>query len=287
MDCHDIIKTLTKFSAAFPARAMAEAQARQQEITPLLLDLLREAAENQEKVARDSVNVGYIFAMYLLAQFREKRAFAPLLAFFSTPGDTARRMTGDIITEGLGQLLASVAGGDIQPIQDLVENRQRDPFVRAAALEALLCLVAWNELDASFLADYLAELARRGLERQPSHVWNYLVEAATQCCPAALWPALARAYDEGLVSEFYIGRQEAEEQLRSPLEPRLVALRQNPGLQPITSAAEEMGGWACFQPERTVVRQVAPREPVRRPAKVGRNDPCPCGSGKKYKKCCL
>ena len=22
------------------------------------------------------------------------------------------------------------------------------------------------------------------------------------------------------------------------------------------------------------------------PPKVGRNDPCPCGSGKKYKKCC-
>jgi hypothetical protein len=27
--------------------------------------------------------------------------------------------------------------------------------------------------------------------------------------------------------------------------------------------------------------------PVRRGPKVGRNDPCPCGSGKKYKKCCL
>jgi len=26
--------------------------------------------------------------------------------------------------------------------------------------------------------------------------------------------------------------------------------------------------------------------PVEKP-KVGRNDPCPCGSGKKYKKCCL
>lgn len=31
------------------------------------------------------------------------------------------------------------------------------------------------------------------------------------------------------------------------------------------------------QPSQTVVR-VSP--------KVGRNDPCPCGSGKKYKKCC-
>ena len=29
-------------------------------------------------------------------------------------------------------------------------------------------------------------------------------------------------------------------------------------------------------------------QPVRRTApRVGRNDPCPCGSGKKYKKCCL
>ncbi len=30
-----------------------------------------------------------------------------------------------------------------------------------------------------------------------------------------------------------------------------------------------------------------PPEPVRRATpKIGRNEPCPCGSGKKYKKCC-
>ena len=26
---------------------------------------------------------------------------------------------------------------------------------------------------------------------------------------------------------------------------------------------------------------------IREGVKVGRNDPCPCGSGKKYKKCCM
>jgi preprotein translocase subunit SecA len=31
--------------------------------------------------------------------------------------------------------------------------------------------------------------------------------------------------------------------------------------------------------------QAEPPKPVRAAAKVGRNDPCPCGSGKKYKKC--
>ena len=32
-------------------------------------------------------------------------------------------------------------------------------------------------------------------------------------------------------------------------------------------------------------RNFAPKQPIQVP-KVGRNDPCPCGSGKKYKKCC-
>ena len=30
----------------------------------------------------------------------------------------------------------------------------------------------------------------------------------------------------------------------------------------------------------------APRNPVKAGKKIGRNDPCPCGSGKKYKNCC-
>jgi preprotein translocase subunit SecA len=32
--------------------------------------------------------------------------------------------------------------------------------------------------------------------------------------------------------------------------------------------------------------EAPPRQPVQRKQKIGRNDPCPCGSGKKYKKCC-
>ena len=36
-----------------------------------------------------------------------------------------------------------------------------------------------------------------------------------------------------------------------------------------------------------VLNQFMPTDPVRRTErKIGRNEPCPCGSGKKYKKCC-
>ena len=38
----------------------------------------------------------------------------------------------------------------------------------------------------------------------------------------------------------------------------------------------------------TVLEEVKKQETVRRDApKIGRNDDCPCGSGKKYKNCCM
>ena len=35
-----------------------------------------------------------------------------------------------------------------------------------------------------------------------------------------------------------------------------------------------------------IERALNPPEPALAAAKVGRNEPCPCGSGKKFKKCC-
>ena len=32
---------------------------------------------------------------------------------------------------------------------------------------------------------------------------------------------------------------------------------------------------------------IVKKQPVRVSGKAGPNDPCPCGSGKKYKKCCM
>jgi preprotein translocase subunit SecA len=57
--------------------------------------------------------------------------------------------------------------------------------------------------------------------------------------------------------------------------------------QEAASVAEEFGGDAQQAEQREPGQQVQTIEPIRnRQEKVGRNDPCPCGSGKKYKKCC-
>jgi uncharacterized protein len=41
--------------------------------------------------------------------------------------------------------------------------------------------------------------------------------------------------------------------------------------------------------ERLLARKPSPRgtPASTRPGRIGRNDPCPCGSGKKFKHCCM
>ena len=72
-------------------------------------------------------------------------------------------------------------------------------------------------------------------------------------------------------------------------------------IAPLEDAIGELSGWYAFSDafkrdqERRAARtggiSLAPSaapQPLINPFKsVGRNDPCPCGSGKKFKKCCL
>jgi len=67
--------------------------------------------------------------------------------------------------------------------------------------------------------------------------------------------------------------------------------------RPYTSAEEEMGwlyhSWKEHEemPKKVVPELMNRHEPevipVRSDPKIGRNDPCPCGSGRKFKKCCI
>jgi uncharacterized protein YchJ len=78
-------------------------------------------------------------------------------------------------------------------------------------------------------------------------------------------------------------------------------LADDPHRRLIDDTVKEMEWWASFHEEQTPPAQTWPSTlaavnsmrggeillPYKRTApKVGRNDPCPCASGKKYKKCC-
>jgi uncharacterized protein len=51
-------------------------------------------------------------------------------------------------------------------------------------------------------------------------------------------------------------------------------------------AAGLLGAYRYFRSQPQAGASARTSEHRRSAPKVGRNDPCPCGSGKKYKKCC-
>jgi SWIM/SEC-C metal-binding protein len=75
--------------------------------------------------------------------------------------------------------------------------------------------------------------------------------------------------------------------------PAVVHVQTEERLKEVSSIFEEKG-WSYIiglepdEPEDITDLDILlnPRKPMIAENKVGRNDPCPCGSGKKYKKCC-
>jgi len=55
----------------------------------------------------------------------------------------------------------------------------------------------------------------------------------------------------------------------------------------VRAAAGITAIYRYFEPRRRMLSDLRSEHPThRRTKKIGRNDPCSCGSGKKYKHCC-
>ena len=288
MNCEEILQELKDFDGQFPRQTLEEAVDRQGEITPFLLEVLEHAALNHNDLHKNR-SIAHIYAMFLLAQFREEKAHPWIVRFFSLPGDISLELTGDVVTENLGSILASTCDNDISLISSLIENQDINEYVRGAALEALMCLVAAGQKTDEEISAYFSRLFKGTLEREYSHAWSYLVDAAARLCPEEMMTDLEQAYDDGLVNHFYISPAEAKKLIKMSAQEKRVALESDKGLSLVSDVIAEMESWACFRP-RSNSEKMKPESkiiPVRQGPKIGRNQPCPCGSGKKYKKCCL
>jgi len=73
--------------------------------------------------------------------------------------------------------------------------------------------------------------------------------------------------------------------MREPEQVREARPSQRMDLSKYKTQKDEVGGNNSADPTKQDTRELQHHEPIRVEKKVGRNDPCPCGSGKKYKNC--
>ena len=96
--------------------ALLAAAEQRDAITPELIAALDRVAADPAHYLKHQEDCLHLFAIYLLAQFRETRALDAFLRFFSLPGEPALELTGDMVTGNGAAVFASVCGGDPAPL---------------------------------------------------------------------------------------------------------------------------------------------------------------------------
>jgi hypothetical protein len=121
-------------------------------------------------------------------------------------------------------------------------------------------------------------------ELDDPHIWDSLVSDLCDLQDPQAYDLIASMFDRGLISPIWMGRENFEEAYARPT-PR--APRSDPERDLLTMYREARPR-EVRQPtpqSRPVATQSQAGAQPTRVKKIGRNAPCPCGSGKKYKHC--
>lgn len=293
---------IEKFSKPFPTEAIAFANAHREELAPHLIEVLKQVAADPS-VTEDPDYVLHLFALHLLASWADPRAYAPMAALGHHDEDTLDILLGDTLTESYGRCLAAVCGGDLGLLKALFEDAQACHWSRSAALNAMLVRVLEGDDSRDALVQYLTErgdleaqrLRELGADRDALEVIDLIVHMACILVAVELHERIASWFDDGLLDLSPSGRARVDATMALSFETaRVAALQSSRGY--VRDVQAEMGSWSGYQDAKpssgwaagglSFDRPPEVKTAVRAAPKVGRNDPCPCGSGKKYKKCC-
>lgn len=241
MELGHILEELAYDPGSLPREAIEAAIAKREQITPYLLAVLEDAVKRIDEVIADDNYQGHLYALYLLAQFREEQAYPLIIQLFSFPGEIPHSIAGDVLTEDLSRILASVCGENIAPLFALIENPAINEYVRAACQSALVILVGCNALSRESIIDYFKSLFEGKLERKRSFAWDNLIVCCCNLHPNELYELIKQAFEENLIDTSFINWTTVSSTLAENEQERLLNLFQSAEL--IDDTVTEMEKW--------------------------------------------
>ena len=276
-----------------PDLAIAMCVARIEEAAPALRRVVSRAADGQ--ALSDDEEILLFRGLHILGGARDAGACAPLLRLLRRPEPQLDYLLGDAITETLPKILCGVFDGDVDALFATTASRSVDGFVREALLGAASFLCWSGRIPADRMQGFLERFYTERLAGDADPAWTGWLNAIAWLGLRHLAPLVHRAWDEGRVDSHMLERGDFEDDLaEAEFAPDDAARFKRAGLGYIedvlaalewTQALADDGEESEEMPAPWLLPGAVPTvNPWRQ---VGRNDPCPCGSGKKAKKCCL
>lgn len=270
---------------ALPAEALELAAARPARIAADVLLVVERAAAGTTLSERES-NLLF-WGVHVLASARDTRLFSPLLRLLSRPLEQWEALLGDAVTATLTRVVASVYDSDAAALMAALVHPEIDEFARWDLFGALSFLTFDGRIDRDETRAFLIRFDEERLARAGDQGWTGWAEAIVLGGFGELSERIAAARQDARMLEdlydpawFEATLREAEARPDDPS--RFAEQRLGYFGDPLDELEDSLG----VGPEDGEGAESV--EPAHNPYRdIGRNDPCPCGSGKKFKKCCL
>ena len=282
-----------------PREALEAAGQSRDEIVPVFLDYIGKL--QTAKIDDLERMNAFVFMFFLLAEWRETGAYRPLAKLLRRDPEFLDALLGDSITEASARVMAGVFDGNLQPLFDILLDDAADGFVRGEMFDTLVIVALENPDLRPRITQFLIDFFDLTGTVTGEDVWWAWAECIAALGLANMETAVRAVFDSGLITQDHSRFEDFTERLQATVNAGqpdwFTGLSSN---TLITDTIAELAPWYCFTPEYlakkaagqlNVLSSLMPRsgDPFNGvfTGKVGRNDPCPCGSGKKFKQCCL
>lgn len=257
-------------------------------------------------------------SLYLFSEWNASESIPVILEGLKLPGEAPFELFGDAVHELLPRYLAQFFPECLGQVDAIIRDPHANVYVRWSSANSYKYLVRDQKISVD---DAVSRLDRLFHETKiigddgsagSGHCYDLSSGILAAICDIggvsrSTIPADGQNWN--FIDESIIGLDALDERsgVGSDWEPTAKLLRLPPTR--VEDCLDELRHWAAFQPRSTRVWQPAAPPPHKRPkpalrptapnlppaspapvprtARVPRNAPCPCGSGKKYKQCCL
>ena len=293
MDAQALISDLAN-AEGLPQETLNACMDQRDVTVPAFLNLLMQAAHSEVVDDRDASAL--FFIIHLLAEMKVTEAYEPLMRLLGREKEVIEKILRDAVTETSHKIIISVFDGNTNALYELMNNPTAYEFTRNSAFRAWTYFVATGVIDRIEAEQYLIECVDNLQPQNEGYVWTSWLDAVATLGFESLRPLARKICETGLASPLNMDMEDFDRVVGEALSQNdcEAFLREN-HLEPFTDTIGTFSKWYGFSEEfirnkRRYQNQARIENPdiVTNPYRnVGRNDPCPCGSGKKFKKCCL
>lgn len=253
-------------------------------------------AEIDHPTQHPDENLFLIYALFLCAEMRSEAAFDRYVAICRMSELKQEALLGDLMTGSMSGWLQNTCAGRYNVLIELARSNDFSEDTRYSAILALTQLALNDDWPRDEAEAFCLQMLGEDLESSCSYLWTQTADMAIDLRTEKAIPLLKFAFESAWFDWFDYDYEELDDVMNSSEPPR----KQTPGSteESMGPILKNMSSYHCDHDTEKSDEDLlkAPRKLWNKPDIIpkpvskkepGRNTPCPCGSGKKYKKCCI